>query len=194
MEIVERKEIKNNTAIEAAEVGAKPGFGRRVGGAFKSMFTKKRKVVILASMFVLLCVTGYLNFALNKAPAVGGNVETNTNLFNMFRNTRADERARDIMIYENMVGNSNYSAASQTSAEAKLFEIRNNVAFETAAEGLILAESYADVIVNRSNGFVNVLLKKDSNIDRTQAIKIMSILQSVQPDLDIDNVFISIME
>jgi len=194
MEIVERKEIKNNTAIEAAEGGEKPGFGRRVGGAFKTMFTKKRKVVILASMFVLLCVTGYLNFALNKAPAVGGQVATETNLFNMFRSTRADERARDIMIYENMVGNTKYSASAQANAEAKLFEIRANVAFETAAEGLILAESYADVIVNRSNGFVNVLLKKDSNIDRTQAIKIMSILQSVQPDLDIDNVFISIME
>ena len=191
MEVIERKEVKNNAVCEAGE---KPGFGKRVGGAFKTMFTKKRKVVILASMFVLLCVTGYLNFALNNSSPVGGKIETNTNLFNMFRNTRADERARDIMIYENMIGNSNYSAESQASAEAKLFEIRANVTFETAAEGLILAQNYADVIVNRSNGFVNVLLKKDSNIDRTQAIQIMSILQSIQPGLDIDNVFISIME
>jgi hypothetical protein len=184
MEIVERKETKTKGK----------GIIRKTADSVKSLFTKRRKFVILTGMFLLLCVTGYLNFALNNnnPSQVGGEVQTN--VFTAFRNTRADERARDIMIYENMIGNSNYSQESQANAETKLFEIRANVAFETTAEGLVLAENYADVIVNRSNGFVNVLIKKDSNISQVQAAKIMTILQSVQPDLDIDSVFISIME
>jgi len=183
--------IKGGISDVMARVG---NWGRGVGNGMKTLFTKKRKFVILAAMFALLCVTGYLNFALNSQPTGGATIEANQHLFNMFRNTRADERARDITIYENMVGNANFSAQAQASAEARLFEIRANVAFEVAAEGFIKAEGYKDVIVNRSNGFVNVLIRKDQNIDRTQAIKIMSILQSIQPDLDIDNVFISIME
>ena len=192
MERIEKQETSTITSTGGVGSKMRRGTGRAKQGV-KTLFTKKRKFVILAGMLVLLCVTGYLNFALNSS-SVPINADVTTDLFTMFRNTRADERARDIVIYESMIGNENYSEESQTSAQAKLFEIRANVTFENDAEHLILAEKYMDVIVNRSNGFVNVLLKKDSNIDRTQAIKIMSILQSVQPDLDIDNVFISIME
>lgn len=184
MEIVQRNQTKQPKAKRV----------KGEGGGFKAMFTKRRKILILSGMFALLLVTGYLNFTLNNAGSADVNTQVNTNLFRMFKDTRADERARDILIYENMVGNSKYSATAQASAEAKLLEIRDNVAFETAAEGFILTEGYADVIVNRSNGFVNVLLKKDSNITSIQAVKIMSILQSITPSLDIDNVFISIME
>jgi hypothetical protein len=188
MEIVERTETKTKVT---AKLG---GVMTRTGAAFKTLFTKRKKLLILSTMFVLLCVTGYLNFALNSGNAVNtGGAAAETNLFTMFRNTRADERTRDIMVYENLVATSN-NAETVRSAEAKLLEIRENVAFETAAEGLILAEQYDDVIVNRANGFVNVLIKRSENIDRTQAIKIMTILQSIQRDLDIDNVYISIME
>jgi len=201
MEIIERKETKSKTkAVTAAadatgEQGTLTRTKTRVGGAVKTLFTKKRKFLILGTMFVLLCVTGYLNFALNSNNTLrtGGGHQIESDLFTMFRNTRADERTRDIMIYENLIATS-ANAETVASAEARLLEIRGNVAFETAAEGLILAEQYDNVLVNKSNGFVNVLIKRDSNIDRIQAIKIMSILQSVKPGLDIDNVFISIME
>jgi len=200
MEIVQQKETKAVTKTAPVEISGEPTLVKaktnpikRVGAGFKTLFTKKRKFLILTSMFVLLCVTGYLNFALNKAPSQYTGGQANQSLFVMFRNARADERTRDILIYENLIATST-NAETVLSAEAKLMEIRANVAFETAAEGLILAEQYDDVLVNRSNGFVNVLIKKDSNIDRIQAVKIMSILQSIQPDLDIDNVYISIME
>jgi hypothetical protein len=189
MEIIERKETKTK-ARRGLKLGGAMG---SVKSGMKTLFTKHKKMLVLSTMFVLLCVTGYLNFALNNQAVNTGTAVTETNVFNMFRMTRADERTRDIMVYENLIATST-NAATVASAEAKLLEIRENVAFETSAEGLILVDGYDDVIVNRTNGFVNVLIKRDENIDRTQAIKIMSILQSLQQDLDIDNVYISIME
>jgi hypothetical protein len=193
MEIIERKETKKEK--RGLKLGGSMGKAR---AGIKTLFTKHKKMLILSTMFVLLCVTGYLNFALNNTPIkTGSNVTTETSLFGTFRMTRANERTRDVMIYENLIATST-NAATVSSAEAKLLEIRENVAFETSAEGLIMTNGavydYEDVIVNRSNGFVNVLIKRAENIDRTQAIQIMSLLQSLQQDLDIDNVYISIME
>ena len=189
MEVIERKETKTKSkgSLKLGTAMSKAGTG------VKTLFTKRKKLLVLGTMFVLLCVTGYLNFALNSKSVNTSAGMVETNLFTMFRTTRADERTRDILVYENLIATST-NAATVASAEAKLLEIRENVAFETSAEGLILAESYDDVIVNRTNGFVNVLIKAGENITRQQAIKIMSILQSIQADLDIDNVYISIME
>ena len=158
------------------------------------MFTKKRKVLILVGLFVLLIVTGYLNFTLNKDTPAGAAASTQVNVFTSYRNTRADERAGDTLIYQSIIGNSNYSAAAQASAEQSLLDLRTNMAFETQSEGLILMEGYSDCIVNRSNGFINVLIQRDTNIDSTQAAKVMSILRSVDPTVDIDDVYISIMQ
>jgi len=189
MEIIERKETKT-------KMGGSLKLGdtmKRTGSGIKTLFAKRKKMLVLGTMFVLLCVTGYLNFAMNNKAIDTSAANVETNLFNMFRTTRADERTRDILVYENLVATST-NAATKASAEAKLLEIRENVAFETSAEGLILVDGFRDVIVNRTNGFVNVLIKAGENISRQQAIKIMTILQSIQPDLDIDNVYISIME
>jgi len=195
MEIVQQTDTKTKTKGEKKlKLGTEKAM-EKSGGGIKNLFAKKKKLLVLSTMFLLLCVTGYLNFTMNNQRTIetGGGATTQANLFNTFRMTRADERARDIMIYENLMATST-NAETILNAEQKLMEIRTNVAFETSAEGLILAERYDDVIVNKSNGFVNVLIKRDQNIDRIQAIKIMSILQSIQPDLDIDNVFIAIME
>jgi hypothetical protein len=191
MEIIEKTEQKSTKELKRG------GIMSRTGGAVKTLFTKRKKFLILSTMFVLLCVTGYLNFALNSSAKVGaGAGAVETNMFNIFRTTRADERTRDIMVYENLIATSQ-NAATVSSAEARLQEIRGNVAFETSAEGLLTNSPLAtwnDVIVDRTNGFVNVLIKQNENITRTQAISIMTILNSIQPELDIDNVYISIME
>jgi hypothetical protein len=192
MEIVQQKTTKAKGTKVKTGLKVKNVFSR-TGEAVKSLFIKRRKLFVLSTMFVLLCVTGYLNFTMNaQQQSVKTGTQIETNLFTMFRNTRADERTRDILVYENLIATST-NAETVASAERKLFEIRENVTFETTAEGLISAEKYEDVIVNRTNGFVNVLLKNPVQIDRIQAVKIMSILQSVQADLDIDNVYISIM-
>jgi len=162
------------------------------GTAVKTLFTRRKKLVIVSCMLALLCVTVYLNFSLNSDQTIQtGSRYVETNRFVLFRNDRADQRARDILVYENIAATT-ADAALKASAQSRLAEIRANVAFETTAEGLILSDGYADVIVQRTNGFVNVILKRDTNIDRTQAIKIMSVLQSIDSSLDIDNVHISL--
>jgi len=196
MEIVERKETKTRTKSKPApnadcQTSVCEKASLKMANAAKTMFTKRKKIVIVATMVALLCVTVYFNFTLNN----GNPIQTSaveTNMFATFRNNRADERARDIMVYENLVATS-ANAQTVATAEARLLEIRANVAFETAAESMILTEGFEDVLVNRTSGFVNVLIRRAENIDRTQAIKIMSILQTIQPGLDIDSVHISVM-
>jgi len=163
------------------------------GTAMKTMFTKRKKVLIVASMVALLCVTVYFNFALNTGDAPPAGAQVQTCMFTTFRNNRANERTRDIMVYENLVATSQ-NATTVAAAEARLLEIRANVAFENNAEGLIMAAlGFSDIIVNRTNGFVNVLVRRPENITRTQAVLIMSTLQTIQPGLDIDSVHISMM-
>jgi len=194
MEIVQR-ETKKRTKGES---GLKlRGAMSKTGASFKTLFTKKKKLLILSTMFALLCVTGYLNFTLNNQRFIADEPisAVETNMFNVFRTQRADERTRDILVYENLRTSAN--AETVASAEAKLAEIRANVEFESTAEGLILVqEGYADILVNRTNGFVNVLIKRAENITSEQAVKIMTILQScsLNGQLDIDNVYISFME
>jgi hypothetical protein len=112
------------------------------------------------------------------------------NLFNQFRTGRASDRARDIAIYEYLLAESE-SAETRANAESRILEIRANMEFEIVAENLIQAHGFQNVIVNRMNGFVNVLVKPDSNLTREQAIKIMTALISIDPTLDIDSVYIS---
>ena len=171
------------------------GAMNNTGTAVKTLFTRRKKLVVLTAMVALLCVTIYFNFALNSGrgadiPAGGG---TQVCMFTTFRNNRAAERTRDIMVYENLMATS-ASAETRASAESRLLEIRANVAFETTAEGLIMAEQLGDIIVNRANGFVNVLIRREGNITHTNAIKIVSILQTIQPSLDIDSIHINIVE
>ena len=189
MEVVQKEQTKKTKG------GLKLGSAlSKTGTGVKTLFTKRKKLLILSTMFALLCVTGYLNFTLNNKTVIDEPISAvEANVFNVFRTQRADERTRDILVYENLMTSAN--AETVASAELKLREIRANVEFETTAEGLILTqEQFDDLLVNRTNGFVNVLIKRAENITSEQACKIMSILQSVQSDLDIENVYISIME
>ena len=180
MEIEEKKEIKEPAL-------------KKTGGAVKRLFTKRKKLVIISAMVALLCVTVYFNFALNgRGPSqeTGGNVQVC--MFTTFRNNRANERARDIMVYENLIATSQ-NAETVAAAEARLLAIRADVAFETNAENLMLTIGHAESIVNRTNGFVNVILRRDYQIDRAQAIQILSTLRTIKPDLDVDSMHINIM-
>lgn len=157
-------------------------------------FTKKRKIFILCGLFALLAVTGYLNFALNNAtPEVGGATQTQ-HLITMFRNTRAEERAMKIATLQGIAdANSNYTAEARSEAEAQLFELFANMEFETSSESLILAH-FSDAIVSRTNDKVNVLIKNAENISRAEAAQILGILRSVDAKLDVEDVFVTIVE
>lgn len=158
-------------------------------------FTKKRKILVLCGLFALLAVTGYLNFALNnQTPDVGGKAQGTTHLITMFRNTRAEERAMKIATLQGIADtNSSYTAEARSEAEAQLFELFANMEFETATESLILAH-FSDAVVSRTNDKVNVLIKNAENITRAEAAQIFGILCSVDSKLDVDDVFVTIVE
>jgi len=178
---------------EVKQQGKLKNAASSAGATMKNLFTKQKKLVVVGAMVLLLGVTVYFNFALNREDSFPAGSEVQVNLFENFRNNRADERTRDIMVYENLAATS-ANAETVTNAEARLLEIRANVAFETSAEGLIMGRQLGDVIVNKANGFVNVIIRRPNNIDRTDAIWIMSTLRTLVPSLDIDDVHISFME
>ena len=79
-------------------------------------------------------------------------------------------------------------------AERRKSEIRNEINFENAAEGLIRFEGFQDVIVNKNEGNINVIIRNPEEITQTQADRVKMILDSVmEAKIDIDNIFISVI-
>ena len=153
--------------------------------------------MILAGMFVLLIVTGYLNWALNNnTPEVGaGGGQQQQHVFVMFRQTRQSERASTLAILENIAFNENYSAAARANAEQQKLELLAAISFETSAEGLILARGFEDVVVSKNGQNINVLVRNAENLTREQVTQIRLILNSVaNTTIDIDNIFVSVVE
>ncbi|MCL2569845.1 MAG: SpoIIIAH-like family protein [Firmicutes bacterium] len=164
---------------------------------FRGAFTKRRKMMILAGMFVLLIVTGYLNFTLNnRAPEVGGDYRQQQHVFQIFRQTRTAERTSQLAILENIaLSTSGYSEQARLNAETQKLELLQAIAFETAAENLILALGFQDAIVSKNGGNINVLVRTPENLTPVQVTQIRLALNSVaNRTIDIDNIFVSPIE
>src|SRR5574344_759233 len=115
--------------------------------------SKKKKIIILATMFVLLVVTGYLNIALNKGTTVqtsGENVATG-NFFTTYRTDRQTTRDEEVAYYDAIIASTSSSADAKASAEAKKESLVSNMEMELVTEGLIKAKGFDDVIVTSSN-------------------------------------------
>ena len=165
---------------------------QKSGGKLRAGFTKRRKVLILAGMFVLLIVTGYLNFALNSTdPPIGG---PTTNSFDVLRQTRADDRASQITILTAMSNNDSLEQAERADAGRQKLELMDIINFERTAENLIIAEGFTDAVVNKNQGNINVLIRNNEQITQQEANKVKLILDTVmQATIDIDNIFISVI-
>ena len=161
-------------------------------------FTKRRKIYILVGMFVLLAVTGYLNFALNNnATTVGGaSGGQNQDLFVMFRETRTSERDANKAILQAIAGaESGYTEEAKTAAAQQLLELMQNIQFEDVCEGLILRNGYANVIVTRSNENVNVLVKNPTQLQEYEVANILKVVKdNFLGEFDVEKVFVSIVE
>lgn len=117
--------------------------------------------------------------------------KTQTDMLTLLKSTRDNERTRDILLYETVIETSR-NKNSVAIAKTKLNEIHSNIAFETSVEKLVKAEKYDDVHVIRSFSAVNIIISHDTKINAAQTDKIISILKSIQPDLDMQNVNISV--
>ena len=150
--------------------------------------SKKKKVIILATMFVLLVVTGYLNIALN------GNAITTTNsdnivtgnFFTTYRTDRQSTRDQEIAYYDAIITSATTSADAKASAEQKKEALVNAMELELVTEGLIKARGFEDVIVTNSNSCINVIIKS-SSLTSGEVAQIVSIVQE-QSNIGLENI------
>ena len=167
---------------------------------WRAAFTKRRKIMILAGMFVLLVVTGYLNFTLNsnRSDEVGGGgtAGTGQTVFQMFRQTRQAERTSQLAILENIALSESYSATARAQAEQQKLQLLANMHFETMAEGFIMNEGWVqDVVVSKNGENINVLVRNPENLTAVQITRVTELLnRAANRTIDIDNIFISIVE
>ena len=162
----------------------------------KGAFTRRRKLMILGGLFVLLVVTGYLNFSLNSSSGpVQGDYGRQQHVFAMFRQTRTAERASTLAILENIALSENYSAAARANAEQQKLDLLAAKGFENAAEAMILAQGFQDAVVSKNGENINVLIRSQENLTPVQVTQIRLILDSVaNRTINIDNIFVSVIQ
>ena len=150
--------------------------------------SKKKKIIILATMFVLLVVTGYLNIALNggaTTTASSQNVVTG-NFFVTYRTDRQSTRDQEIAYYDAIIASATSSQDAKQTAEQKKAELVSTMEMELVTEGLIKAKGFEDVIVTNSNSCVNVIVKS-AELKSNEVAQIVSIVQS-QANVALENI------
>ena len=150
--------------------------------------SKRKKIVILATMFVLLVVTGYLNIVLNGGATTvtnSDNVVTG-NFFTTYRTDRQSTRDEEMAYYDAIIASATTSAEAKSTAELKKQELVATMETELVTEGLIKAKGFDDVIVTSSNSCVNVIVKSAA-LTSTEVAQIVSIVKE-QTNASLDNI------
>ena len=151
--------------------------------------SKKKKIIILATMFVLLVATGYLNIVLNAgtttAVSSGDNIVTG-NFFTTYRTDRQSTRDEEMAYYDAIIASASSSAEAKANAETKKQELVYNMEMELVTEGLIKAKGFDDVIVTSASGCVNVIVKS-AKLTSNEVAQIVSIVQE-QSSVGLDNI------
>lgn len=151
--------------------------------------SKKKKIIILATMFVLLVVTGYLNIALNgnsKTTVTNTDNVVTGNFFTTYRTDRQSTRDEEIAYYDAIIASPSTSAEARASAEEKKQLLVTSMEMELVTEGLIKARGFEDVIVTSSNNCINVIVKS-AKLSSTEVAQIVSVVKE-QTNVSIDNI------
>lgn len=150
--------------------------------------SKKKKIIILATMFVLLVVTGYLNIVLNDNATVqtGGTNVVTGNFFTTYRTDRQSTRDEEMAYYDAIIASATSSAEAKATAEAKKVSMVENMEMELITEGLIKARGFEDVVVTSSASCVNVIVKS-AELTSSEVAQIVSIVQE-QSGASLDNI------
>lgn len=150
------------------------------------MLSKKKKIIILASMLVLLVITGYLNIRLNNSVAdtTTNAGYTSANFFTTYRTDRTNTRNETMTYYDAIIESSSSSQEAKQLAEQKKAEILETITLENSMEGLIKAKGFSDAIVSYSDSYINVIVKSAS-LNENEVSNIVDVIQSqTQKDID----------
>jgi len=152
------------------------------------MLTKKKKIIVLASMLVLLVITGFLNIMLNNTTEnVSSNLESeysSASFFATCRTDRTNTRNESIEYYKEILNNETSSQEAKANAEAEIKEIASGMTMEVTMEGLIKAKGFSEALVNYSSTYINVILQS-AELTESEVAQVVEIIQS-QVDRDID--------
>lgn len=140
------------------------------------MKTNKKKIIILASLVVLLVATGVLNYFLNAKkntnPDDGDLVPT---FFASYRTDRETTRAEEILYLDSIITSATADQTTIANAQSKKLSICDAMETELILEGLIKAKGFEDCVVTISTSNVNVVVK-DADLTLEEAAKILNII------------------
>ena len=143
--------------------------------------SKKKKIIVLASMVALLVLTGCLNYFLNRTDnkASAANAGAATSYADYFAASHADRdatRADTVMYYNAIIASEASSAEAKANAEAQLATLLASMETEQRLENLIKALGYDDCLVTVGTANVNVILKAGTMTEQevTQILEIIS--------------------
>lgn len=135
--------------------------------------SKKKKIIVLASMVALLVLTGCLNYFLNRpssdSVAADSNVVTYSDYFTASRNDRTTSRNETVMYYRSIIDGEATSAEAKANAEAELAALVAGADSEQRLETLIKSLGYDDCIVTVGKEKINVIVKSDSLTEQEAA-------------------------
>ncbi len=134
--------------------------------------SKKKKIIVLASMVALLVLTGCLNYFLNRPsdqPAGGDSSVTYSDYFAASRADRDTSRSETVLYYETIIGNEATSAEAKANAEKDLAELVSGIDTEQRLETLIKALGFDDCLVTVGKENINVIIKSDALTDQEVA-------------------------
>ncbi|MCH5165751.1 MAG: SpoIIIAH-like family protein [Clostridiales bacterium] len=134
--------------------------------------SKRKKIIILASMVALLVLTGCLNYFLNRPSVAAANADSKVTYSDYFASSRADRdssRSEAVMYYEAIIANEATSAAAKANAESSLASLIANMNTEQRLETLIRALGFSDCLVTVGNENINVIVKSDAMTDQEVA-------------------------
>lgn len=159
----------------------------------KNIKVNKKKIIVLASLVILLVATGCLNYFLTvknaKNTAGSGGIDTAMpTFFATYRSDRESTRAQEILYLEDIISASTTDEATLNEANNKKLALVGCMETELALEGLIKAKGFEDCVVTISNNNVNVVVK-DGELTADKAAQILNVIVS-ETEYEASNVII----
>ena len=147
---------------------------------------KLNKIIIIAAMVLLLCVTGYLNIMLNNSVTNQGNVTTTSSYFQTYRADRESTRDQEMLYYDAIISSESSSDEAVKNAEEGKLNLIDQMEKELVVEGLIKAKGFEDCVVTISDSNINAIVKA-TELTSNEVAQIVSIIQS-QLSASIENI------
>ncbi|MCH5162989.1 MAG: SpoIIIAH-like family protein [Clostridiales bacterium] len=143
--------------------------------------SKKKKIIVLASMVALLVLTGCLNYFLNRPDsaqsASAGNSYTYADYFASQRADRSSSRSETVMYYNAIINSEATSETAKADAERELAALVGNMETEQRLESLIKSLGYDDCLVTVGSENINVILKSGTMTEK-EVGQVVEIIQS----------------